>query len=176
VTNPAAERVNNSGSIDTSGGDSLALTADPGRNAGTIDLYTTNDVTNSGALTANGGTDTFDDDNLATGFGHGGPSNIFLEALDATATNSGTINANGGDGEAQGGAGAGSVWIGDIQVINSANISVRGGDADAALAGSVGGDGGDLEMVDDDAPENTGTLDVSGGDGETSGADGTITL
>ena len=175
VTNPAAERVTNSGSIDTSGGDSLALTADPGPNAGIIDLYTTNDVTNSGALTANGGSDAVDDNNLATGFGHGGAPFFYLEAIDANATNSGAINANGGDGEAQGGAGASFVWLGDVQVVNSANISARGGDADAALAGSIGGDGGDIEMDDVDAPDNTGTLDVSGGAGDTPGADGTTT-
>jgi len=172
---PGAERVNNSGKIDTSGGDSLGLTADPGPNAGVIDLYTTNHVTNSGALTANGGSDNVDDDNLTTGFGHSGTPDVYLQAILATATNSGTINANGGDGEAQGGAGANSVHIGDDQVVNSANISVRGGDADIGLPGSVGGNGGDIIMFDGDIPDQTGTLDVSGGSGDTPGVDGTIT-
>jgi hypothetical protein len=175
VTNPAAERVTNSGGIDTSGGDSLALTLDSGPNAGIIDLYTTNDVTNTGALTGNGGSDAVDDDNLATGFGHGASGNFYLEAITATATNSGVINANGGDGEAQGGDGAGEVYLGVEQVVNSAHISVRGGDADTALAGSFGGDGGDIWMDDADTPDNTGTLDVSGGAGDTPGAGGTIT-
>ncbi len=171
---PDAERVNNSGKIDTSGGDSLALTADPDSNAGVIDFYTTNDVTNSGALIANGGSDAVDDSNLATGFGHGGSPNIYLEAMLATATNSGTVNANGGDGEAQGGDGAGSVYLANEQVVNSANISIRGGDADINLAGSFGGNGGDIQIYDDDIPDQTGTLDVSGGAGDTPGADGTI--
>jgi len=174
VTNPAAERVTNSGRIDTSGGQSRALTAVPANNAGGIDLYTTNDVTNTGALTANGGSDADNDDTLGTGFGHGGPGWFYLEAIIATATNSGAINANGGDGEDTGGDGAGFVFLGDDQVVNSANISVRGGDADVLLAGSFGGDGGDIVMNDVDVPDNTGTLDVSGGAGDTPGSDGTI--
>jgi hypothetical protein len=175
LTNPAAERGNNSGSIDTSGGHSLALTADPGRNAGGIVLRTTNDATNTGAVTANGGSDAVNDDTLGTGFGHGGSPFCYLDAINANATNSGAINANGGDGETLGGAGAGFVLLGNVQVVNSANISVCGGDADVALAGSVGGDGGDIVAFDVDLPDNTGTLDVSGGAGDTPGADGTIT-
>lgn len=175
VTNPAAERVTNSGRIDTSGGDSLALDAVPFDNAGVIDLYTTNDITNTGALTANGGSDAVNDDNLATGFGHDGAPWVELYTILATATNSGTINANGGDGEAMGGWGSFfGVYLGEVQVVNSANISARGGNADTGLAGSVGGDGGIISFEDVDTPDNTGTLDVSGGAGETPGADGTI--
>jgi hypothetical protein len=175
VTNPAAERVNNSGRIDTSGGNSLALAGLPVFNAGPIYFLTANDVTNTGALIANGGSDAVNDDNLATGFGHGGAPLVGLEARLATATNSGAISANGGDGEAQGGVGGTNVFLGDVQVVNSANISARGGNADVALAGSVGGDGGNITMIDVDIPDQTGTLDVSGGAGDTPGADGTIT-
>jgi hypothetical protein len=115
VTNPAAERVTNSGRIDTSGGDSLALTADPGVNAGSIDCWTTNDATNTGAVTANGGSDADDIGPLGTGFGAGGGPFLWLDAILATATNSGAINANGGDGRTQGGAGALQVWLGSVQ-------------------------------------------------------------
>jgi hypothetical protein len=175
---PGTERVTNSGNIDTSGGDSLALTEVPDPNAGAIEMVSTNDVTNTGALTANGGSDTVDDDNIDTGFGHGGPMFIALVSIsiDGTTTNNGAINANGGYGETQGGdASDTTVYLGDaVQVVNSGNISVRGGDADTGLPDSVGGDGGNIEMEDADTPDNTGTLDVSGGAGDWPGADGTI--
>ncbi|MGD9010666.1 MAG: hypothetical protein PVG41_22255, partial [Desulfobacteraceae bacterium] len=68
----SAEQITNSGTIDCSGGDSLALTAYPGDNGGIIELRTTNDVNNDAALISRGGSDMVDDDTLTTGFGHGG--------------------------------------------------------------------------------------------------------
>jgi len=101
-------------------------------------------------------------------------------SIDGTTTNSGAINDNGGYGETQGGdASDTTVYLGDaVQVVNSGNISVRGGDAEVDLEVSVGGNGGDINMGDADSLDNTDTLDVSGGYGYnyTQGDDGTISL
>ena len=66
------------------------------------------------------------------------------------------------------------VRLGSVQVVNSGNISACGGDGDASLVGSFGGNGGTITFVDVDTPDQTGTLDVVGGSGDTPGAVGTV--
>lgn len=172
AVNPAAEQVINSGAIDTSGGDSLALTSDPGGNAGGIGLSARHLVSNSGNLTNNGGSDLVNDDSPTTGFGHGSGM-IMLQSHGGTASNSGTLTANGGNGEMLGGEAIGII-LGHDQVINSAAISARGGNADSALAGSLGGAGGTVTVYDNDLPDLTGNIDCAGGTGVTAGADGSV--
>jgi hypothetical protein len=67
------------------------------------------------------------------------------------------------------------VRLGSVQVVNSGDISASGGDSDPSLVGSIGGNGGAITFVDVDTPDQTATLDVAGGSGETPGTDGTIT-
>jgi hypothetical protein len=171
----SAEQITNSGAINCSGGDSLALTAYPGDNGGLIEFRPTNDVNNDAALISRGGSDMVDDDTLTTGFGHGGAVMLNLESLQGSVFNTGNIEADGGSGEARGGDGSTTVRLGSVQVVNSGNISASGGDSDLSLVGSIGGNGGAITFVDVDTPDQTGTLDVAGGSGETPGTDGTIT-
>lgn len=178
VVNPAAEQLVNTGVIDTSGGDSYALAAAPGYNAGIITLTASNSVLNSGALTANGGNDLVNDASILTGFGHDS-SEIIIESLAGPVSSSGLINANGGYGESQGGNGAligSGVLISAVTDLNnSAGINTRGGNADISVVNSFGGNGGDVTYSYGGVKTDTGTVVVTGGIGHTNGSAGTFT-
>ena len=58
---------------------------------------------------------------------------------------------------------------------NSAAIQARGGDADTAVPGSNGGDGGVVIYSYGGVKTDTGTVDVSGGSGNTGGSAGVFT-
>ncbi len=183
VVDPIGEYLTNIGAIDSSGGDSLALTT-PTKNAGDITLISANDINNSGGLTANGGNDLVNDDSTVTGFGHhAGFVTISAQASGSSVINSGDINANGGNGEAQGGDGPyipapfqpdpGVVLFADFDVdASGASISVRGGDADVGLSGSVGGNGG--WVVFNAFNATPGNVDAAGGAGDNPGNAGGI--
>lgn len=176
VTNAAAEHLTNSGNINTSGGNNWGLTAPNGNNAATINLYAANDLHNSGKLSANGGNDRVNDDSLTTGFGNDAAFVISLKSEPGDLINTGNIEANGGDGEALGGNGiVTAITIEGVTVNNAGDLSATGGNADAALAGSIGGNGGNLEfLVNNPLTDftNTGVFNMSGGSGDTVGTDG----
>ncbi|MGD9006826.1 MAG: hypothetical protein PVG41_02835 [Desulfobacteraceae bacterium] len=166
------DHVVNSGAIDVSGGASLASTTSTSGDAGNVWIWGYNSVTNSGAITAVGGDDP-DTNGGTDGYGNrGGYIELYSEL--GPVENSGALTSDGGDGEYRGGD---AEWIGLFgpTVVNSGVLSANGGNADAALAGSVGGDGDDVELF---APggisdvSNTGSATNAGGTGETAGDDG----
>ncbi|HAK60749.1 MAG TPA: hypothetical protein DCO77_10255 [Nitrospiraceae bacterium] len=181
ITNATGEYLTNYGNIDSSGGDSLALTAAPGINAGRIMLNATNDTRNSGALTADGGTD----GGTTTGYGHDSSEIVIKSELGAV-NNTGLLNATGGDGITQGGAGSqqrttvpsfeGVLLEAGTDLGNSGNINARGGDADVNFSVSVGGDGGDVRGIYGGSRNHTGSVNVNGGAGQMPGAVGTNNL
>ncbi|MCP4249957.1 MAG: hypothetical protein GY778_23190 [bacterium] len=96
-------------------------------------------------------------------------------ADDGDVTNSGSLTANGGNGEYIGGDSWQSIWLEGYDTVNSGSLSLRGGNADAGLAGSVGGNGGTPGIAPADiyvTCSNTGGINVSGGTGTITGADG----
>lgn len=169
------EFLTNSGDIDTSGGDALELTTALGINGGSIGLNATNNIENSGTLTANGGNDLVNDGSSTTGFGYNA-NVVGITSLQAAVTNTGTVSAKGGDGEGQGGTGAigllfltpGVLLSAATDLSNSGNISVAGGNADAVVSNSVGGNGGSIQYTFSVSGTftNTGSNDISGGIGD----------
>lgn len=171
----------NYGDINSSGGNSLGLTSAPGSNAGQVSftgIY--GSLQNYGNVIANGGNDLIDDNTLATGFGHAASNITMILLLNGDSINEGNFTANGGDGEAEGGNAAYAyVWpffMGMTQateVNNTGSHSAQGGNADAGVAGSVGGDGSLAGVQTLGACSDTGVHDVSAGAGATPGAAGT---
>lgn len=169
--------VNNTGNIDVSGGSSYNVDSryanyrwGSNNNGGGVYFEGHYGVTNSGDITLNGGDDLGD-----AGFGGYGGDIGMMSSLGAV-VNRGTIEANGGSGAMMGGLNENYLTFVGLTVNNSGNFSSNGGDADPAVAGSEGGYGGVLEIygvgLNNSATNNSGTLSVAGGAGETAGVDG----
>jgi hypothetical protein len=165
-------------SADLSGGNGIAT----GGNAGNMYIYTYNDypagwsavppgpITNEIAITGKGGSASG-----ATGLGGSG---LYMYWLTdgweygpggvSILTNRGNIDASGGAGGTGGGGNSNMIdWYGHDGVVNSGNITMKGGDS----AGGTGGDGADsgiwiyssLDIV------NSGTINTTGGSGDVGG-------
>ncbi len=165
--NPDLEIATNKGNIDVSGGDSLELTMEESNHSGSIWLWGYNGVSNTGNITANGGTDLGTDGDV-TGYG-GHANDVKMYAELGQVSNSGRITNNGGTGEYRGGRSDGFKLYG-ATVSNSGVISSNGGNADASLAGSVGGSGGWVEFFSPDGiagVTHSGSVSHAAGTGET---------
>lgn len=140
---PELEIATNNGNIDVSGGNGLESTMTDINRSGSIWFWGYNGVTNTGNITANGGTDLGTDGGV-TGYG-GYANDVEMYTELGQATNSGSITNNGGAGEYRGGRSDGFKLYG-ATVDNSGVISSNGGNADASLEGSRSGPGGWVEF------------------------------
>lgn len=169
------EKTTNSGTVDQSGGGNLKATSNNSGRSGRTWLWGYNGVTNTGAITANGGGDS-DTDGGTTGYG-GRADDIDMYAETGTVTNSATLTNSGADGEYRGGNSDGISLYG-ATVSNNANLTSNGGNASATLAGSVGGNGGWIELF---SPKGSagishgGTVTHTAGTGTTAGNSGSFT-
>jgi hypothetical protein len=162
------------GDINTSGGANLEGMFAGNSNAGYVEIYAKQGVEIDGSITARGGSDA----GVTVGAGgDGGYVSLMADFGDVSV--SGTIDMSGGD-AALGGGDAGytsdptlATSQGDV---SSGDIFAEGGNADALLAGSMGGDGQDFWLFSPYGPTSVGHGDLSalGGDGETIGSDGVV--
>lgn len=157
--------VTNSGNINTSGGESYNATSDSAY-AGDVFMYAWEGLTNTGNITAAGGDDRATDGGTNGYGGDGGEIELYADSF--TLKNSGNLKSSGGDGEYVGGD-ADPIYIYGMDVANTGNLIADGGNATAALAGSYGGDGDDVEVRY--MGTSTGTVSCAGGTGETPGDD-----
>ncbi len=168
--NPDLEMVSNKGDVDLSGGSSQASMMDDINRSGATWFWGYNGVKNTGNITANGGADLSTD-----GDGYGGyASEVAMYAELGLVNNSGNITNNGGNGAYRGGRSDGLMLYG-ATASNSGVISSNGGNADASLAGSMGGSGGWVEFFSPDGVAgvtHSGTVSHAGGAGETASDDG----
>jgi hypothetical protein len=164
------ESLVNRGDIDASSGDSLN-SINSSAMAAIVSLYNRGPVTNRGGIDCSGGDDLATDKG-ADGYGHGaGPIQLLSMSQ---VVNSGVLNSNGGNGEYLGGNGQGVRLAGTL-VDNSAAINATGGNANADVPGSAGGNGGGVELISPDdymAVFNSAAVDVSAGEGESAGDPG----
>jgi hypothetical protein len=163
--------VTNLGDIDASAGNAFnrTSTADDG---GYVGIFGTDGITNRGSINTSGSSDIGADGAGTNGYG-GRPAYIELYAEGPIAS-SGDLTSNGGDGEYRGGNAYGSWIFGTVLKVSGA-ISGNGGNADAALAGSVGGSGvsdGHYVIPAEAGSTITATFSYAGGSGETAGAEG----
>jgi hypothetical protein len=162
----------NHGAIVARGGEVFATAAGglgQGGTGGDAELNGYGDITNTASIDTSGG-----HDRAALGGSlniGGGAGHIYLENGFGTITNSGALVANGGDGLRRGGAPF-MILIHGPQAANSGNITSNGGNADPAVAGSVGGRGGTLWFDVNQLLSQTGTISLKGGTGQTPGANG----
>lgn len=171
----------NYGNITSNGGSDIDKdnASGAGNNAGTITLNGgyggLGDLINKGNLSSIGGDGDLDGGNSA-----------FVKLLSGgDITNTGKINSIGGDGESTGGDGNSVDFTsGDVAgvITNSASIYTEGGDSDPDVGGSLGGAGGCMTFSTADSPDslnvdvNINNLSSAGGDGETTGTDGNISV
>jgi len=161
----------NSATIDTSGGANFNAASIQG-SAGDIWLWGYNGVTNTADITANGGNDSAADGGID---GYGGDSGyIDLYAEEEPVENSAALMANGGNGEYSGGD-SDEILLYSTVVTNSGDLTGNGGNADAALAASTGGDGAFVEIwaTEPGEADNSGTISHTPGTGATAGDEGT---
>lgn len=166
---PDGERLDNSGLIDTRPGTSLNTTSTTW--AGGVWMWGYNGVQNSGELFASGAND-LGTDGGATGRGNNA-DDVEIYAQGPVA-NTGAVHVSGGAGEYVGGSG-GYVSFAGTSVNNGGAVNGTGGNADASLAGSAGGDGAFIEMYvpgSTGGVTNSGALSITGGTGETAGTEG----
>lgn len=177
---PTMEYTVNKGAIDSSGGSSkgLASSETNAGNAGSVLLWGYNQVNNQGAIAANGS-----DDSSTSGGRGGNGGNVSLLTELGDASNSSNINANGGYGRLRGGDAASLVtMVGPKLVDNGAAvINVKGGNADVAASGSMGGKGGVINLYGIAGPASVNAssqnvFGISGGAGQISGAGGGVAI
>jgi hypothetical protein len=164
--------VDNLGTVSTSGGKGVTS----GGDAGYLYFYASQGIRNAGRLSAMGGAAS------SPTVGAGGQGNyVDLWAL-SHIMNSGAIDSSGGNGALTGGHASWNELYSEYGAVqNSGNMSANGGNADATLAGSVGGDAADIYLYSSNSggpyeTTNTGNVQANGGTGETPGNDGTITV
>jgi len=173
---PTLEHTVNTGAINTSGGDSLKSTTSSSGDAGSVWFWGTNSVTNSGTIYANGGHDT-GSDYATNGYGNDADYIDMYTEL-GPCVNFGALFSNGGWGTMYGGD-ADDIELYGVSITNTGNIQAIGGTANTAVVGSNGGYGGYVELFAPDGPSaitQTGAVDVSAGDGDTAGDDGSYVL
>ncbi len=149
----------NFGTIDTSGGN-----GESGGNSGSVYVFGSSQVVNTGAVTARGG-----DATLAAGTG-GSSSGVQLDAGYGHNHNSGTIDTRGGNGGTNAGSG-GYVYLyvneyGDLR--NSGTIRTTGGTPAAGCAAACrGGTGGEVYIQASGDVISSASITTAGGDGLT---------
>lgn len=171
-TNPVnAFMFENRGDITTAGG---AGTTDGG-SAGRIDVYSNQNLKNTGHLNAKGGAAS----DAAAGAGGSG-SSIYMWAIGGV-VNTGMLETSGGNGALTGGNASYIDIYGEYGwIVNSGNMFANGGNANAALA-STGGSANNVYLYSSNSggpftTKNTGSAQVAGGAGATPGGDGTFTI
>lgn len=176
--------ITNSGAITARGGNNRELAAAAGTSA-EVFLLGFDAVNNTAAIDVSGGSDSGTDggvtgvgeDSGEVGIWSNGSLWISQPGFDGAVTNSGRLTANGGNGEYLGGSSGNFIWLEGWDTVNSGTLRLDGGDANAGLVGSTGGDGGDPGVAPLAAYvtcSNTGSLISNGGTGTTPGADGDI--
>jgi len=161
--------ITNNGGIDVSGGIGYnggdGGEGGRGGRGGYIGLGATYGVENNASLTANAG-DAGDGGEFG---GNGGY--IQLDTQTGTATNKAAISANGSQGASFGGSGGG-IYMYGTGIVNSAALSVNGGNATDATT-ATGGDGGEIGLFTNDfsAPTGGGSFSYSFGTGVTQDGD-----
>jgi len=156
---------------------------------GAIALQTTESTTTAaGSLWLSGNIDVSGGDATGTILGSGGAGGGVSVEVDTIASVASPnprqlklmgyerLAAKGGASVLLGGNG-GKIYIegSDGGIVNEAVPDISGGDADPLVAGSTGGDGGEvLYGHNSDAPFTTLPAERSGGDGETPGSDGIV--
>lgn len=163
--------VDNLGAVSTSGGKGVTS----GGDAGYLYFYASQGIRNAGRLSAMGGAAS------SPTVGAGGQGNyVDLWAL-SHIMNSGAIDSSGGNGALTGGHASWSELYSEYGAVqNSGNMTANGGNANATLTGSVGGDAADIYLYSSNSggpyeTTNTGTLQAIGGTGQSStGNDGNI--
>jgi hypothetical protein len=163
-------RATNSGDIDVSGGASVGTAGREGGSGGFLYIDSYHGSTNSGDLTANGGTT---DDRSG---GRGG--DLRIHSVTGSANNSGVVAASGADGPQFGGDG-GFVYLQGKTANNSAAITLNGANADNPYAPGVsfGGDGGGVTIIGaglTGSSTNSGAITLTPGTGEIDGDEGCI--
>jgi hypothetical protein len=171
--------IDNSGNIDTSGGDSIDSTSSYGH-AGYIYMWSHDGVQNSGNLTARGGDDNGTKVDGTAGYGGDG-SSVTLWGERVSVDNTGVIDVSGGYGAYRGGD-AGyddayetnyyGVLLANIDKVNTPGAIIgNGGNANPAVAGSMGGDGSRVEIWTESgvAGLTYGSVTADAGTGETDG-------
>lgn len=168
---PSYEFVINGGAITTSGGKGST----GGGSAGEVYMAGRSGITNSGAITSNGG--------LATANGVGGNGSVIVFATaDGPLSNSGDLSVNAGNstGAGQHGAAAEAISItAGIAISNSGTLSAAGGNADPGS--EQGGQGGQITLNSiSGITSNTVTapagISVIGGTGQSAGTPGSVTI
>jgi hypothetical protein len=165
---PGDTTVTNLGNIDTSGGSTFNKTS-TNSDSGAIDMFGYAGVTNRGNLNTSGATDIATDGGTD---GYGGLASYVELYAEGPVVSMGDITSNGGDGEYRGARGYGTWMFGSTMTVSGV-ISANGGNADATLAGSVGGDGNDTYIIPVEAKGSsiTATFSYAGGTGTTAGDD-----
>ncbi len=158
----------NEGTIDTSGGD-----GDDGGTAGFFRVYAGARIMNTGDIMADGGRGNVDQGGDGSRSDIGGWQDLWFEVNSGVLANSGSISTNGGSG-AVGGGDSGQMDIRTDywgQILNSGDLSARGGDADAACTvGCFGGGGDEIHFdLDGGAIVNSGNITTRGGSGAAGG-------
>lgn len=162
----------NLGNIDTSAGDvfnrdfeQFPWTAD----GGDVEIWGSDGIVNRGDINTSGSTDIAADGGTAGIGGSGAYIEMYAEGPIASA---GDLTGNGGDGEYLGGNARGTWIFGSVLKVSGV-ISANGGNADSALAASVGGDGDDHYVNPSEAGSKiTATFSYAAGTGETDGTEG----
>lgn len=153
------------GNWDISGGQNRDSTSSSDGFGGYTYIYGFDGVEFAGNLLADGGDDIASDGGTD---GYGGDAyELYLYGQGPVSIN--TISAAGGAGEYVGGDGG----YMDFYALSftAARVDLSGGDADDTLAGSTGGDGGEVYAYTPDGG-STGVLLIAGGAGTTAGGDG----
>lgn len=168
---PNQQKILQTGDIVMTGGQNRNAAGCCGGYSDGLYMFGYNGLTINGQVMANGGAD-MGTTGGTTGYGSRAYSHSYYSELGVTALN-GSVSVNGGDGAYRGGNSNGVTVYG--AKITAGNISANGGNAKPSTAGSVGGNGGWLELrATDPANSSAGTITSTGGTGATAGTAGRV--
>ena len=170
-SSPEGAAIVNSGAIAAGNGESLETGSPASCSSNGTHFMAYSGISNSGDIDTSGGNDR-GSDGFTTGRGSNA-SDIIMQVAAGDISNSGTLTTNGGNGEYIAGHAQPVLMFAD-RISNSKAISAAGGDADPALAGSVGGNGAEvnLQTTTPGGVTNSASVTIDGGSGETAGTDG----
>ncbi len=167
---PEGTGIDNSGSITARSGENLETSSLIGCDSRGVFFRAYTGITNTGNIDTSGG------DDRGTDGGNTGRGNrssmIEMQVVNGSIINSGTLTSKGGNGEFQGGHSSGILEMFAKTIDNSGEINLAGGNADVALTGSTGGNGGNLNLSGSagiGSVTNSAAVNISGGTGETPG-------
>lgn len=166
---PEGTAINNSGSITARRGENLETNVLNICSSTGVFFQASTGIINTGNIDTSGGNDRGTDGGST---GRGTPSSsIRMQVVNGPISNTGTLSSKGGDGEYIGGN-ADFLEMHATTIDNSGDINLAGGNANAALSASEGGNGGELNLSGSagiGSVTNTATVIISGGTGETPG-------